>query len=124
MQSAAGGTIQRLKPAFAMVCSRSKIPDPLPGAVPALLIVVIQPSLQLPFCRACLRFLVAFKPRERPSLPLCSAQFSGVLAQRGTLTAKIGTEARLNVDRQKVEFVRVQGHFAAREVRLIVSVRC
>src|ERR1700693_2704454 len=44
MQSAAGGTSQRLKPAFAMVCSRSRIPIPPPDTVPALLIVVIPSS--------------------------------------------------------------------------------
>src|ERR1700722_15881629 len=41
MQSAAGGTSQRLKPAFAIVCSRSRIPIPPLDTVPALLIVVI-----------------------------------------------------------------------------------
>src|SRR5579863_9291246 len=44
MQSAAGGTSQRLKPAFAIVCWRSKIPAPVPDTVPALLIVVIHSS--------------------------------------------------------------------------------
>src|SRR5580692_6035236 len=44
MQSAAGGTSQRLKPALAIVCSRSRIPAPPPDTVPALLIVVINSS--------------------------------------------------------------------------------
>src|ERR1700732_5299140 len=44
MQSAAGGTSQRLKPAFATVCSRSRIPNPAPDTVPALLIDVIRSS--------------------------------------------------------------------------------
>jgi hypothetical protein len=44
MQSAAGGTSQRLKPAFAIVCSRSRIPIPPPDIVPAPLIVVIHSS--------------------------------------------------------------------------------
>src|SRR3984893_14886385 len=44
MQSAAGGTSQRLKPAFAIVCSRSRIPNPAPDIVPAPSIVVIHPS--------------------------------------------------------------------------------
>src|SRR5216683_1749623 len=49
MQSAAGGTSQRLKPAFAIVCSRSRMPSFLaPDIVPSLLIVVICPSLQPP----------------------------------------------------------------------------
>jgi hypothetical protein len=41
MQSAAGGTSQRLKPAVAIVRSLSRNPAPAPGTLPALLIVVI-----------------------------------------------------------------------------------
>src|ERR1700712_2487304 len=41
MQSAAGGTSQRLKPAVAIVCSLSRNPAPAPDTVPALLNVVI-----------------------------------------------------------------------------------
>src|SRR5882672_1536959 len=41
MQSAAGGTSQRLKPAVAIVRSLSRNPAPAPDTVPALLIVVI-----------------------------------------------------------------------------------
>ena len=41
MQSAAGGTSQRLKPAVAIVRSLSRNPVPAPGMVPALLIDVI-----------------------------------------------------------------------------------
>src|SRR4030095_5135945 len=41
MQSAAGGTSQRLKPAVAIVRSLSRNPVPAPGTLPALLIVVI-----------------------------------------------------------------------------------
>src|SRR5437016_5485430 len=44
MQSAAGGTSQRLKPAVAMVRSLSRILPPAPDMVPALLIVVIRSS--------------------------------------------------------------------------------
>src|SRR5277367_5719285 len=44
MQSAAGGTSQRLKPAAAIVRSLSRIPPPAPDMVPALLIVVIRSS--------------------------------------------------------------------------------
>src|ERR1700737_5477306 len=44
MQSAAGGTSQRLKPAFAIVCSRSRIPAPPPDIVPALSMVAIPSS--------------------------------------------------------------------------------
>ena len=44
MQSAAGGTSQRLKPAFAMVCSRSRIPSPPRDTAPALSSVAIRPS--------------------------------------------------------------------------------
>src|SRR5580692_751999 len=49
MQSAAGGTSHLLKPAFATVCSRSKIPNSAPGIdLPALSTVAIRPSLQPP----------------------------------------------------------------------------
>jgi hypothetical protein len=41
MQSAAGGTSQRLKPAAAIVRSLSSNPVPAPGMRPAVLIVVI-----------------------------------------------------------------------------------
>jgi hypothetical protein len=41
MQSAAGGTSQRLKPAVAIVRSLSRNPVPAPGMLPALLIDVI-----------------------------------------------------------------------------------
>src|SRR3979490_3151325 len=44
MQSAAGGTSQRLKPAFAIVCSRSRIPIPPPDIVLAPLIVALPSS--------------------------------------------------------------------------------
>src|ERR1700704_6864848 len=44
MQSAAGGTSQRLKPAVAMVRSLSRNPPPAPDMLPALLIVVIVSS--------------------------------------------------------------------------------
>src|SRR5438876_7811329 len=44
MQSAAGGTSQRLNPDFATVCSRSRIPLPTPATVPALSTVAIRPS--------------------------------------------------------------------------------
>src|SRR3954454_21307506 len=44
MQSAAGGTSQRLKPAVATVRSLSRTPAPAPDTVPALLIVVIDVS--------------------------------------------------------------------------------
>src|SRR3954447_6937977 len=53
MQSAAGGTSQRLKPAVAIVRSLSRKPAPAPETLPALLIVVIvispcSPSLDDP----------------------------------------------------------------------------
>src|SRR5690349_5228020 len=49
MQSAAGGTSHLLNPAFATVCSRSKIPNSEPGTdLPALSTVAIRPSLQPP----------------------------------------------------------------------------
>src|SRR5579883_2255332 len=44
MHSAAGGTNQRLKPAFATVCSRSRMPAPLPDTVPAVSAVAIYAS--------------------------------------------------------------------------------
>src|SRR6516162_394275 len=47
MQSAAGGTSQRLKPALAIVCSRSRTPSP-PLIVPAVSAVAIHASLQPP----------------------------------------------------------------------------
>src|SRR6267154_2387555 len=56
MQSAAGGTSQRLKPAVAIVRSLSRIPPPPPDIIPAsLIVVVIDFYLQPPF-RACCRF--------------------------------------------------------------------
>src|SRR5687767_2186139 len=56
MQSAAGGTSQRLKPAVAIVRSLSRNPVPAPGILPALLIDVIaifpcSPLLYWAFCR-------------------------------------------------------------------------
>src|SRR6266566_9084846 len=48
MQSAAGGTSQRLNPDFATVCSRSRIPLPTPATVPALSTVAIRPSYNSP----------------------------------------------------------------------------
>src|SRR5580698_4138384 len=61
MQSAAGGTNQRLKPAFAMVCSRSRIPTSAPDIVLPLLIVVIgsSPTAALA-CRAFLSPVVCY----------------------------------------------------------------
>src|SRR4051794_9581403 len=44
MHSAAGGTSQRLKPAVAMVRSRSRKPAPAPESVPALSIEAIHSS--------------------------------------------------------------------------------
>src|SRR5689334_681609 len=44
MQSAAGGTSQRLKPAVAIVCSLSRKPAPVADTRPALLTVVIDTS--------------------------------------------------------------------------------
>ncbi len=44
MQSAAGGTSQRLKPAVAIVCSLSRKPAPAAATRPALLTVVIDTS--------------------------------------------------------------------------------
>src|ERR1700730_1841158 len=44
MQSAAGGTSHRLKPAVAIVRSLSRNPAPTPDIVPLLLIDVIKPS--------------------------------------------------------------------------------
>src|SRR5579883_189038 len=41
MHSAAGGTSQRLKPALATVCSRSRIPAPAPDTGPAVSAVAI-----------------------------------------------------------------------------------
>jgi hypothetical protein len=65
---------------------------------------------------------VAYKPRETPSLPLCFAQFRGVPPKYGVLPGRIGAEARLNVDRKKVDIVSVQDRFVSRKVRLIVSI--
>src|SRR6266852_3185985 len=65
MHSAAGGTSQRLKPAIAIVRSLSRIPPPPPGMVPALLIVVIEFSLQPP--------VPGMSAVYDPVVPLCSA---------------------------------------------------
>src|ERR1700743_1871481 len=61
IQSAAGGTIQRLKPAVAIVRSLSRNPAPVPDMVP--LIVVIEPSLQQPL----LGMSAAYDPVLTPS---------------------------------------------------------
>src|ERR1700730_16147082 len=68
MQSAAGGTSQRLKPAFAIVCSRSRIPSPPPEILPAFSTVAIftppleQPCRTYPASVTCyLRFRYSYK---------------------------------------------------------------
>src|SRR5258708_20080467 len=86
MQSAAGGTSQRLKPALAMVCSRSRIPSRAPDTLPVLLIVVIDClPLQPPLPgRSATCDPVAFSTPAN-QLPLCClAQFQNAL---GSLTA-------------------------------------
>src|ERR1700712_954088 len=62
MQSAAGGTSQRLKPAVAMVRSLSRKPPPAPDMVPALLIVVMSSSPNSRPCRACLSPAIPLSP--------------------------------------------------------------
>src|ERR1700748_801609 len=47
IHSAAGGTIQRLKPAVATVRSLSRMPAPAPDRVP-LIVVIYKPPLQPP----------------------------------------------------------------------------
>jgi hypothetical protein len=42
---------------------------------------------------------------------LCFAQFCGVPPKHDTLSERIGAEARLIVDRKKVEIVRAQDRF-------------
>src|SRR5882724_7753656 len=71
MQSAAGGTSQRLKPAFAIVCSRSRIPNPAPDMVPALPIDVIHssPAAAL-FGRACRAPSCCLQPFTAPASTL------------------------------------------------------
>src|SRR5882757_5638631 len=64
MQSAAGGTSQRLKPAVAIVRSLSRNPAPAPDAVPALLIVVIETSPAAALHGACLPSSIPFQPRR------------------------------------------------------------
>src|SRR5487761_1958615 len=74
MQSAAGGTSQRLKPAFATVCSRSRIPVPPPDIVPAPLIVVIRSSPYSHPCRACLSSTFPLYPKILKYPYCCSEQ--------------------------------------------------
>src|SRR6516165_3295038 len=72
IQSAAGGTSQRLKPAAAIVRSLSRIPTPAPVMVPAVLAVAIYSSMQPPvpdgsaFCDP-----VVPASQARPALLLC-----------------------------------------------------
>src|SRR3954454_11625593 len=77
MHNAAGGTSQRLKPAFATVCSRSRIPPVAPpDRLPALSSVVIQTSLQPPYVgRVCQPTILFSKPfTARGPRLCCSAQ--------------------------------------------------
>src|SRR6266436_1573687 len=86
MQSAAGGTSQRLKPALAMVCSRSRIPSRAPDTLPVLLIVVIDClPLQPPLPgRSATCDPVAFSTPAN-QLPLCCfAQFQNALGSLST----------------------------------------
>src|SRR5260370_10957853 len=86
MQSAAGGTSQRLKPALAMVCSRSRIPSRAPDTLPVLLIVVIDClPLQPPLPgRSATYDPVAFSTPAN-QLPLCClAQFQNALGSLST----------------------------------------
>src|ERR1700749_1153501 len=71
IQSAAGGTSQRLKPAAAIVRSLSRIPPPPPTTVPALLIVVILASLQplIPERSAVIDPVVPFFADQRVAAP-------------------------------------------------------
>ncbi len=69
MQSAAGGTSQRLKPALAIVRSLSRNPAPAPDMVPPLLMVVIEPSLQPLF----LSVSAVYDPVLSPSLRISNA---------------------------------------------------
>jgi hypothetical protein len=80
------------------------------------------PSLQHAFAKHVCVSWWPYKPRETPSLPLCFAQFSRCAAKVWRSPQRIGAEARLNVDRKKVDIVSVQDHFVSREVRLIVSI--
>src|SRR5664279_4883756 len=78
MQSAAGGTSQRLKPAFAIVCSRSRIPDPAPGIVPAC---SIEAMCYFPLTAALVGLSAVYDPVILSSfttcklLPCCPAPF-------------------------------------------------
>ena len=97
MQSAAGGTSQRLKPGFAMVCARSRIPasvarhrsraadrrhsvlpssHPLPGMSVRLTVILCQNS----------------RRAAKPSL-CCSAQFPAVPPHAARVPIIIGSEA-------------------------------
>src|SRR6202030_1114807 len=125
MQSAAGGTSHRLKPAFAIVCSRSRIPAPAPGTVPALLIVVIQSSPTAALCQACLhlRSLIDKVSGAAPSLPFVLCTIPPRAVFRRHVVWKNWAEPRLRVDRQKVAMVTVSDGSAACRVRLIVLIR-
>src|SRR5262245_40531297 len=73
MHSAAGGTIQRLKPAVATVRSLSRMPAPAPDRVP-LIVVIYKPPLQPPLL-ACHLLQSHPQPKRGRQLRCCSAQF-------------------------------------------------
>src|SRR6185437_5827955 len=106
MQSAAGGTNQRLKPAFAIVCSRSRIPDPALGTLPALLIEVIQPSPgQQPIAGhvCCSATLITRNFTIVLSLLFVLCTIHRAPLSHGASSGRIGAESHPRVDRQKVD---------------------
>src|ERR1700723_157404 len=78
MQSAAGGTSQRLKPALAIVCSRSRIPAPAPDMAPALLSVVINSSPAAALAgQVCQKHIRKYQHLMRKLMPAAGASLDG-----------------------------------------------
>src|SRR5438309_5342173 len=68
MQSAAGGTSQRLKPAVAIVFSLSRKPAPAPDTLPVLRIVVIETSPAAALRGTCLPSSIPFSQPQQSIL--------------------------------------------------------
>src|SRR5689334_6961293 len=100
MHSAAGGTSQRLKPALAIVRSRSRKPAPAPEILPALSIVVMHSSPAAALLSKTAATLQFLSPLRR-SRPCCSAQSPDTRQDRHahlkTLTPRPGLYARYDM---------------------------
>src|SRR5437868_14872223 len=86
MQSAAGGTSQRLKPAVAIVRSLSRKPAPAPEMVPALLIDVIDASPAAALCGLVCRPRSCFPQAFTEPVP--SKQFR-VIQRRARIAKRV-----------------------------------